>query len=272
LPGADWRADPWGKADVLSPLAPRTAIHAALSEVVRISGGQPNFLALVVRGASNDNLVEPILVSSGDELIDENQFVEPGRLFLAQLRKDQPSAGVFRGKAEHLGLQGLGNPLAGLVRVRRPGHYLTVWISPKERRAIFEGRRLDSVSSSIAALGVPFEMGETRELEELLHGPVSATGKSSLRDEEIAELVLDFATTSNTAALSALAGAKGVYTQAFADLRATQVYLVAQSSSIRCVGTLGKGGYDFLLDVTDQSEGVMSHCIRPMRRDPGAPR
>ncbi|MCU0665247.1 MAG: poly-gamma-glutamate biosynthesis protein PgsC/CapC, partial [Myxococcota bacterium] len=269
VPGADWRADPWGKADVLSAAAPRTAIHAALSEVVRVMGREPEFLSLVVRGTTNDALVEPVLVSSGDEIVDETQLVDPARDLVGRLRQDSQAVGVFRSTVEQVGLQGLGNPLSGLVRVRRPGHYLTLWISETERRAVFEGAKLDAALALMRGFNVPVEMGETRAFEERLSASPSAMGKANLRDEELAELVLDFATTSNTAALSALAKARGVTTVAFADLRATLIHFMVQSSTIRCVGTLGKGGYVFPPGQRDRGGAAPAHCVTPTRLGTG---
>ncbi len=261
IPGASFRADPFGRNDILSRNVPRSTAHTILNELLRQQSDNADFLTVVVRGAKAERMKTPLLLSSGDELISEAQLVPPARALLEGLRQDG-EVELFKGERHQLGLQGLGNPLSGLVRIRRPGHYLTLWVSDVWRRTIYEGQKLKELAQLFDELGVEYTMGESTVLDSWLLDEPLHNGTKAFSNSLLAETLLDYVTNMNIAALRSLLESKGVHVRALADLRATKVFIYAENRNLRCIGVVGGGGVTINeLTTEDIASYTFPHCI-----------
>lgn len=240
LPGASFRADPLGSNDILSMSAPRTLAHALLAAFLRGEGPEDDILTVAVRGAGNDRLDAPFMLSTGDELIDETQLEQPARRLFQELSRDGETL-LFTGGQKQLGLQGLGNPLAGLMRLRYPGRYTTLWVSQSRRESIYEGEKLENLLAVLDANRIPYELGESGALESWLDPQTGPQGSSRLSDSQIAELLADFAAHKNLAAYEKLLSQGPAAVGIAIDLRETRVHAMAQNARVRCIAVLGSG-------------------------------
>ncbi len=267
IPGASYRADPLGRNDILSMSAPRTLAHAMLAALLRAEGSEDDILTIAVRGAGDERLDAPFMLSTGDELVDKDQLEPPARRLFDELAKDGEVT-LFKGGLRQLGLQGLGNPLAGLVRLRYPGRYTTLWVSQARRQSIYEGEKLENLLAVLDANKIPYELGESGALASWFDPRKGPQASSRLPDAQLAELVADFAAHKNLAAYERLLSHGPAAATIAVDLRETRVHVMAQNAKVRCIATLGFG--PMMLEGKTGAAvapGLGGHCLLRKRQD-----
>ena len=242
IPEASQHADPWGRSNILNMNAPRSLAYIVLREFIRENRDSPTWLAAVVRGARAWRMRQPIMVSTGEELLSDAHLSSAVRELYRHLQAGQTPVGLFRGEVADVGLQGVGNPLSGLVRVLAPGHYATLWVSDEQRRAIMEGERLRRLLKLYDAIGLRYTVEETDALLDVLTKPVAGGTASAAQQSRIPVLLQHYALEGNLPALRSLMRRRGTGVTALVDLKATMVYLVTETPGQRCLAAVGSGG------------------------------
>ena len=267
IPEASQHADPWGRSNILNMNAPRSLAYIVLREFIRENRESPTWLAAVVRGARSWRMRQPIMISTGDELLSEAHLSDAIRELYRHLQSQDTRVGLFQGEVADVGLQGVGNPLSGLVRVLAPGHYATLWVSDEQRRAIMEGERLRRLLKLYDAIGLRYTIDETEALVNMLAKPLPKGVRPAALLPKIPVLLQRYTVEGNLPALRTLLRHKDVAVKVLVDLKATMVYLVTETPGQRCLAAVGSGGVNltqFGFDAKDIStENSFCFSMRP---------
>jgi len=272
LPEASHHADPWGRSNILNMNAPRSLAYIVLREFIRENRESPSWLAAVVRGARAWRMRQPIMLSTGEELLSDAHLSPAVKELYHQLEQGDTPVGLFRGEVADVGLQGVGNPLSGLVRVLAPGHYATLWISDERRRAIMEGERLRRLLKLYDAIGLKYSIGETDALLDRLVKPMSKGQIQTALQASVPRLLRRYSLDGNLPALRSLLRNKAVRLSALVDLKATMVYLVTDIPGQRCISAVGSGGVPLTYFRFDEEDVSKQHSFCFSLRPGIAPR
>ncbi len=248
IPGSSAMADPWGRSDILRENAPRSLAHVVVRHFLQEYGEADDLLVALVRGGQGWRMQSPVVLSLGEEALDENNVPTMGRQLLELIRAEGTQATHYRGSHQDYGLHGESNPIGNLVKNLLPGHFAILWIGDELRRSIMEGSRLERMLLLFRYLRIPEESGYLSSLVEVLNQP-GRNPRRAGRGAHLSSLRMlktyleDFAVSSNLRALETLLERK-VSIRAVVDLRATRIHLVAEDDWARCAVTVGEGAFD----------------------------